>query len=67
MIKVFSEELPDMDIAMNRLDQPRVVVEWEQLQKHLKIEEESRKMPPDVSNSFTKPVISGTMLNECLF
>jgi hypothetical protein len=54
MLKVFVKHLPDMQIAMNRLDQPRVIVEWEQLQKHLKAEEESRTIPPEVINEFSK-------------
>ncbi|KAK2820012.1 hypothetical protein FQN49_007806, partial [Arthroderma sp. PD_2] len=29
LVERFSEKLPDMDIAMNRLDQPRLVTKWE--------------------------------------
>jgi hypothetical protein len=36
MLKPFVGKLPDMDIAMNRLDQPRVVVPWDDLQALLK-------------------------------
>lgn len=53
MVEVFAKHLPDMDIAMNRLDQPRVTVPWEQMQALLKIEEETRSLPPEVSNNFT--------------
>ncbi|KAL7272164.1 hypothetical protein RUND412_005037 [Rhizina undulata] len=48
MINLFANELPDMDIAMNKLDQPSVVVEWEDLQKHLVEEVTSRSTPPEL-------------------
>lgn len=43
---------------MNRLDQPRVIVPWDDLQVALKAEETSRVIPPEVSNEFTprKPI-----------
>lgn len=53
VIKKFINHIPDMDIAMNRLDQPRVVVPWEDMQKMLQKEVETRAMPPEVSDSFT--------------
>lgn len=53
MVAVFAKELPDMEFAMNRLDQPRVIVEWEVLQEHLKREEETRRMPENPRNEFT--------------
>jgi hypothetical protein len=43
-----------MDIAMNRLDQPRVIVPWEDMQELLQQEYDSRAMQPEVSDSFTK-------------
>jgi hypothetical protein len=43
----FVEYLPDMDIAMNSLDQPRVVVPWDEMQALLRREEESRRITPD--------------------
>ncbi|KAL9599517.1 MAG: hypothetical protein Q9219_003761 [cf. Caloplaca sp. 3 TL-2023] len=46
--------LPDMDIAMNRLDQPRVVVPWEDMQAHLRKEVETRRIPPEADPDFTK-------------
>ncbi|KAG0644101.1 hypothetical protein HOY80DRAFT_1013755 [Tuber brumale] len=54
MLNVFVKELPDMQIAMNKLDQPRVIVEWEKLQEHLEIEEKSRKMDIPVTNGFSR-------------
>ncbi|KAJ9604215.1 hypothetical protein H2200_011049 [Cladophialophora chaetospira] len=50
----FIKHLPDMDIPMNRLDQPRVVVPWEDMQDHLRVEYETRVMRPEVMDSFTK-------------
>lgn len=55
LLGVFSEQLPDMEIAMNRHDQPRVVVPWEALQAALRLEETTRVMPPDVRNEWTTP------------
>ena len=57
MVKVldgFIKHLPDMDIAMNRLDQPRVVVPWDDMQKHLTAELESRRLIPEAVDSFTE-------------
>ncbi|KAK4944586.1 hypothetical protein LTR10_016020 [Elasticomyces elasticus] len=53
VISKFIEFLPDMDIAMNRLDQPRVVVPWEDMQEMLSKEYETRAMPPEVMDNFT--------------
>ncbi|KAL8867895.1 MAG: hypothetical protein Q9174_005361, partial [Haloplaca sp. 1 TL-2023] len=47
LIEKFVEHLPDLDIAMNRLDQPRVVVPWDDMQKHLTKELETRRTPPN--------------------
>lgn len=54
VISKFIEFLPDMDIPMNRLDQPRVVVPWDDMQTLLHTEYETRAMPPEVMDSFTK-------------
>ena len=54
VLEKFIEHLPDMDIPMNRLDQPRVVVPWEGMQEHLRMEYDARVMPPEVMDSFTK-------------
>lgn len=53
VINLFAEHLPDMDIMMNRLDQPRLLVPWEDLQALLEKEHESRVMPPEASYNFT--------------
>jgi hypothetical protein len=43
-----------MDIAMNRLDQPRVVVPWDDMQALLKAEATSRKIYPEAAAQWTK-------------
>lgn len=53
VIEKFIEYLPDMDIAMNRLDQPRVVVPWDDMQELLAKEYETRALPPVAEDSFT--------------
>ena len=53
LINKFVKYLPDLDIAMNRLDQPRVVVEWDTMQEHLKKELETRQTPPEAIDEFS--------------
>ncbi|KAI9698824.1 MAG: hypothetical protein M1836_003934 [Candelina mexicana] len=53
LVKRFIKYLPDMDIAMNRLDQPRVVVPWDNMQALLAKEMETRQTPPDAIDSFS--------------
>ena len=53
LVEKFVEFLPDMDIAMNRLDQPRLVVPWEDMQKLLAKEYDTRTLPPQAMDSFT--------------
>lgn len=53
LVEKFVEFLPDMDIAMNRLDQPRLVVPWEDMQELLAKEYASRTLPPEATDSFT--------------
>lgn len=55
LLEVFASNLPDMDIILNNLDQPRVVVPWDDLQAMLKTEESSRSVRTDgVQDHFTK-------------
>lgn len=54
LISPFVKYLPDMDIAINVLDQPRLVVPFEDMQALLTAEVESRQMIPDTIDSFTK-------------
>jgi hypothetical protein len=53
LIEKFVKHLPDMDIAMNRLDQPRMVVPWEDMQTLLAKEYKTRTLPPKAIDSFT--------------
>ncbi|ESZ95270.1 glycosyltransferase family 90 protein [Sclerotinia borealis F-4128] len=53
MIKPYVKHLPDMDIAMNRLDQPRVAVPWDDMQALLANETASRLMLPEAVAEFT--------------
>ena len=53
LIEKFVKYLPDMDIAMNRLDQPRIVVPWEEMQSLLAKEVKRRQMLPEANNEFT--------------
>jgi hypothetical protein len=54
LVEKFVKYLPDMDIAMNRLDQPRVVVPWDDMQALLAKEAESRRILPEVLPEWTK-------------
>ncbi len=38
--------LPDMDIALNAMDEPRIVLPWEQINEYMDIERSTRHMPP---------------------
>ena len=53
LIEKFVENLPDMDMAVNVLDQPRVVVPWDDLQQLLDKEFKTRQTIPDALNEFT--------------
>ena len=53
MLEGFIEHLPDMDIACNLFDQPRVAVPWEDLQVALTQETESRVLAPNAMDEFT--------------
>jgi len=47
-------DLPDLDFVMNRLDQPRIIVPFEDLQVALKKEESLRGFPKIARNAFSK-------------
>jgi len=46
LIKTIEHLLPDMDLPLNAMDEPRILVPWEQINKYMDIERETRKMPP---------------------
>ncbi|KAH8811939.1 glycosyltransferase family 90 protein [Xylogone sp. PMI_703] len=54
LVGQFVEHLPDMDVAMNRLDQPRLVVPWDDMQKLLAKEESERRLLPETLPEWTK-------------
>lgn len=54
MVEPFVEHLPDLDIAMNRLDQPRVVVPWGEMQALLAKEASIRQLYPETLTEWTK-------------
>ncbi|KAI1843425.1 hypothetical protein JX265_013307 [Neoarthrinium moseri] len=54
MIKTVEEHLPDMDIALNAMDEPRLVVPWEDISGYMEKEKATRQLHPvkDVISSF---------------
>ncbi|KAJ5480368.1 hypothetical protein N7530_005877 [Penicillium desertorum] len=52
-IKRIARYLPDMDIALNIMDQPRVMVPYEDTQEYLRTEALTRSLPNDVQDQFT--------------
>ncbi|KAF3904194.1 hypothetical protein AA313_de0210101 [Arthrobotrys entomopaga] len=56
MLQAVAKYLPNLDIAMNTLDEPRVVVPWDDIQYHLEIERRSRILPTHSLNKFSKIV-----------
>ena len=66
LIEKFVKYLPDMDIAMNRLDQPRLIVPWDDMQKLLAQEFDSRSLPPEAIDEFTtrQPFLMDTTVKK---
>ncbi|KAK8096258.1 hypothetical protein PG999_014280 [Apiospora kogelbergensis] len=62
MIKTVEKHLPDMDIALNPMDEPRLVVPWEDINRYVQKEQESRVLvpPKDVVSDFLKRPEPGT-------
>ncbi|KAI0802875.1 glycosyltransferase family 90 protein [Xylaria sp. FL0064] len=46
MFKTIEHLLPDMDVALNAMDEPRLVVPWEQVAKYMRDAERTRKLIP---------------------
>lgn len=58
MIKTVEHLLPDMDIALNAMDEPRLVVPWEDMTMYMQKAERTRKLAPvgDIVSTFqTRP------------
>lgn len=54
MIKTIEHLLPDMDIPLNAMDEPRIELKWEDINKLMKVERATRKMvaPTEVVTDF---------------
>lgn len=46
MIKTIEHLLPDMDIALNAMDEPRLVVPWEEINGYMEKEKKTRSFAP---------------------
>lgn len=61
MIQTISHLLPDMDIALNAMDEPRLVVPWEKMNEYMNKASASRGMVPaqDAIGEFERLPIAG--------
>lgn len=46
LTKTIERYLPDMDMALNAMDEPRLVVPWEKINEYMQAEKKSRKLIP---------------------
>ncbi|KAL2075653.1 hypothetical protein VTL71DRAFT_596 [Oculimacula yallundae] len=53
IVETFVHLLPNMDVSINRLDQPRVVVPWDDMQELLSLEAASRQIYPDSTSQWS--------------
>lgn len=62
MIKTIDHLLPDMDIALNAMDEPRLVVPWEEMAEYMKNASKTVKIPKakDTIREFQKLPRAGT-------
>ena len=56
MMKTIEHLLPDMDIPLNAMDEPRILAPWEEINSLMNRERETRNMPPpgEVIQEFSK-------------
>lgn len=56
MTKTIEQYLPDMDLALNAMDEPRLVVPWEDINGYMQKEKKSRHLIPakEVISEFSK-------------
>lgn len=56
MTQTIEHILPDMDLALNAMDEPRIVLPWEKIDKFMEIERSTRSMAPpeEVVKEFSK-------------
>lgn len=64
MIQSVAAHLPDMDIAMNTMDESRLLVPWEKMNEYVEVEQKGRKLPPpeEMNQTYT-----GKFVRFCLF
>jgi hypothetical protein len=55
LVDDIAEHLPDMDLAMNIMDEPRLLVPWENMKSYVDKERKERRVPPisEVTDSFS--------------
>jgi hypothetical protein len=46
LVNAVARDLPDMDLAMNPMDEPRLLVPWENIKKNVEKEQEERQINP---------------------
>ncbi|KAI9889003.1 MAG: hypothetical protein M1814_006061 [Vezdaea aestivalis] len=46
LVGTIAEYLPDLDMAVNPMDEPRLITPWESINEYMQKERESRKIPP---------------------
>ncbi|KAL5328527.1 hypothetical protein ACEPPN_002026 [Leptodophora sp. 'Broadleaf-Isolate-01'] len=46
MVQSIGKDLPDMDIAMNSMDEPRMWVPWEKMSEYMEVEKSERRVVP---------------------
>ncbi|KAH0542836.1 hypothetical protein FGG08_002790 [Glutinoglossum americanum] len=46
LVRTIESYLPDMDIAVNSMGEPRLTVPWEEMNEYIRKEQAARKMPP---------------------
>ena len=56
LTKTIEHMLPDMSLALNAMDEPRIVSPWEKINEYMEIERSTRSMPPanEVISEFQK-------------
>jgi hypothetical protein len=56
LIRSIEKDLPDMDLAMNPMDEPRIIVPWEEMNSHMKKISKPSRLPSakSVQNSYRK-------------
>ncbi|KAH6682702.1 hypothetical protein B0J14DRAFT_574193 [Halenospora varia] len=55
MTQTIEHMLPDLDISLNPMDEPRIVVPWEEIDGLMEVERSTRYMPPqgETINNFS--------------